>query len=146
MPVEPARGDDPVGLQVDEDIDHHPVARRHPPALLAQGKQQVLAEPPVEKRAQAGAGTDDAQGGEFAHDGARRLGGCNQPVLRIPVDEDIEGLARQRPPGDIAAGEKDLTPFAAVEIDPAPDGSPLPVPLAQERDQRLDRAVHLTAR
>jgi len=90
---------------------------------FARGQEQIFFEAPVEEDADARVAADGAEEGELADLGVGRLGGGDDAVLGVAIDEDVDLVAREGAGRDVAAGEQDVAMRAAVEIESGHGGA-----------------------
>ena len=84
--------------------------------LFPDRQQQILAETPIQKRADLGVHAHHLHGCELTYTGARDLCRGDQPILAVAVDKDFEIVARLRAFGDVLAGKQDLTQLLSIEV------------------------------
>lgn len=119
LPVQARGGGDAVGALVQVDVDHAVVADLQRTLLFRMRQQQVLGQAPVEEQADP-VDLHDLQAGETADLDLGRLGGGDQAVVAVQVDEHVEpvthfaGLVLRH----IALGQEDLAVLGTVEIEP----------------------------
>jgi hypothetical protein len=106
--VEAGAGDEAVGLVIEHHLHDDPVAGVERAVLLAGGQEQILAEAPVEKEADAGIDADHLQIGELADDGVGFLRGGDEAVLGVAVDKHLELVARHGTGRDVFGGQEDF--------------------------------------
>ena len=99
------------------DVDDVVFPDLHPDFLLAERDEQILGQPPVEKRADAGDG-HAFQAAKLAGHDLGRLERGDRAVFGIIVEEDVEGFADAATTGDFAVGQQDFPEVAAVEKEP----------------------------
>ena len=112
--VDPRRGHDAFREWVEADIDQIPSALVHAELLFLEGDEEVLHQAPVEEGARLVHRLDEHEL-ELADGGAGAEGGGDEPSLVVVIDEDLNIVARLETVGDIARGEEDFPPVAAVE-------------------------------
>ena len=112
--VNPRRGHDAFRERVEADIDQIPSALVHAELLFLEGDEEVLHQAPVEEGARLVHRLDEHEL-ELADGGAGAEGGGDEPSLVVVIDEDLDIVARLETVGDIARGEEDFPPVAAVE-------------------------------
>ena len=112
--VNPRRGHDAFREWVEADIDQIPSALVHAELLFLEGDEEVLHQAPVEEGARLVHRLDEHEL-ELANGGAGAEGGGDEPSLVVVIDEDLNIVARLETLGDIARGEEDFPPVAAVE-------------------------------
>ena len=112
--VDPRRGHDAFREWVEADIDQIPSALVHAELLFLEGDEEVLHQAPVEEGARLVHRLDEHEL-ELANGGAGAEGGGDEPSLVVVIDEDLNIVARLETVGDIARGEEDFPPVAAVE-------------------------------
>ena len=112
--VNPRRGHDAFREWVEADMDQIPSALVHAELLFLEGDEEVLHQAPVEEGARLVHRLDEHEL-ELANGGAGAEGGGDEPSLVVVIDEDLNIVARLETLGDIARGEEDFPPVAAVE-------------------------------
>lgn len=112
--VDPRRGHDAFRERVEADIDQIPSALVHAELLFLEGDEEVLHQAPVEEGTRLVHRLDEHEL-ELADGGAGAEGGGDEPSLVVVIDEDLDIVARLETVGDIARGEEDFPPVAAVE-------------------------------
>ena len=112
--VDPRRGHDAFRERVEADIDQIPATLVHAELLFLEGDEEVLHQAPVEEGARLVHRLDEHEL-ELADGGAGAEGGGDEPSLVVVIDEDLDIVARLETVGDIARGEEDFPPVAAVE-------------------------------
>ena len=80
------------GLHIERDIDDRPVADAQGKFLFAERHQQILRQPPVQKRAGLRMHADDLHIAELADHRVRLFGGGHEPILGIAIDKHVELL------------------------------------------------------
>ena len=83
--------------------------------LLAEGHEEVLHEPPVQK----GAVLIDprhAEHGKVAHAAQGCFEGAYQALALVEVDEDVDLRAGPHVAGDVGLGQENFAHFAAVHV------------------------------
>lgn len=117
MAVETRGGDDAIGARIDKNMGDYPVADAHGCRLFTHGQQQVLAQSPIKKRADARVDACDAKKCEFAGLRVRRLGGGDDAILGVAMNEHFKRFAREGAAWHVAAGQEDFAEVAAVQKD-----------------------------
>ena len=112
--VDLRRRHDTVRERVEADIDQIPAALVHPELLFLEGDEEVLHQAPVEEGARLVHRLDEHEL-ELADSSAGAESGGDEPSLVVVIDEDLDIVARLETLGDIARGEEDFPPVAAVE-------------------------------
>ena len=117
------RCDDAVGVFIHIDGDDGAIADAViEVALLTKRQEKILTEAPVEEGADALVDADHFKVGKLACLRQGCLGGRNQPVLRVIIDEDFDLVADLHVGRDIAGGQEDGIMLAAIEVEPVVRG------------------------
>lgn len=125
LPCEPLRGGDAAGDVVLEHVDDIFAACDHDVALLTARHEEVFDEPPVEECAGA-CDLFAREVGDLADLGERGLGGGDESVFGVEIDEDSDAVALLQSLCHVFGGHEDFAIGTAVEvtaeIDEARDG------------------------
>ena len=117
MPISASTRNDTVRTLVEIDPHHQPIARADRSGKFPNGQQQILLQPPIEKRAQPSLHANDPQVGKLVDHHMRHFRRGNQPVTRIPIHKHIHRCARQHARLAIPSRQQNLPQVAPVEIE-----------------------------
>src|SRR6185437_592527 len=110
------RGGQPARVIIEIDLYHIVATEAHAAELFGFGDEEILHEPPVEKRALRG-DADDLEFYDIAKDPFGMLGGGNQPIFSIVIEEYGEVVTDAGAPGNESLWKQDTVP-SIVEDEP----------------------------
>ena len=111
------RREDAVGLFVDDDFHHDPLARADFAGLFAEGEEEIFGEPPVEEGTDTGVDLDDIESGEVTDLAVRQLGRRDDAVLGVARDKNGDLVTLLDVGRDLPRRQQDLAERSAVEIE-----------------------------
>ena len=117
MPISASTRDDTIRTFVEIDPHHQPIARADRSGKFPNGQQQILLQPPIEKRAQPSLHANYPQVGKLVDHHMRHFRRGDQPVPGIPIHKYIYGCARQHTGLAIPPRQQNLPQVAPVEIE-----------------------------
>ena len=109
------RGHDAVAFVVQVHVHHVAAAHLHALALLAEGDEEVLHQPPIQESAIL-VDPCHAQAGKVAHLRQRLLRGGHQPLFIVQVEKDVQLVAHLAPLGHVARREQDAPLLSAIQV------------------------------
>jgi len=113
-------GDNALRFFIDVDEYDNDILGINPMRLLAIGEEEILRQAPVQKGSDGGMNAGHLKRGKFANDSPRNPGCCDEAVLGVAIQENVNAVPNLCAIWDRISREENFPQFASVEIQSRP--------------------------